>query len=100
MGSLPFGELRGETWSGECSRASRNARNDVDLRFRLQLICGGIAQNAVDDLTPEVLGWAGLVYEHTLGEEKYTFVEEVKDPKSVTLLIKGAECFLCLDVFT
>ncbi|KAG9050226.1 T-complex protein 1 subunit zeta [Tulasnella sp. UAMH 9824] len=56
---------------------------------RLQLICGGIAQNAVDDLTPEVLGWAGLVYEHTLGEEKYTFVEEVKDPKSVTLLIKG-----------
>jgi T-complex protein 1 subunit zeta len=38
---------------------------------------------------PDVLGWAGLVYEHTLGEEKFTFVEEVKDPKSVTLLIKG-----------
>jgi T-complex protein 1 subunit zeta len=29
------------------------------------------------------------VYEHTLGEEKFTFIEEVKDPKSVTLLIKG-----------
>jgi T-complex protein 1 subunit zeta len=43
----------------------------------------------VDDLTPDVLGWAGLVYEHTLGEEKFTFVEDVKDPKSVTLLIKG-----------
>ncbi|KAF9049834.1 chaperonin Cpn60/TCP-1 family [Panaeolus papilionaceus] len=56
---------------------------------RLQLVCGGVAQNSVDDLTPSVLGWAGLVYEHTLGEEKYTFVEEVKDPKSVTLLIKG-----------
>ncbi|KAI0093182.1 chaperonin-containing T-complex zeta subunit Cct6 [Irpex rosettiformis] len=56
---------------------------------RLQLICGGVAQNSVDDLTPDVLGWAGLVYEHTLGEEKYTFVEDVKDPKSVTLLIKG-----------
>ncbi|KAJ3570269.1 hypothetical protein NP233_g4510 [Leucocoprinus birnbaumii] len=56
---------------------------------RLQLLCGGAAQNSVDDLTPEVLGWAGLVYEHTLGEEKYTFVEDVKDPKSVTLLIKG-----------
>ncbi|TCD63049.1 T-complex protein 1 subunit zeta [Steccherinum ochraceum] len=56
---------------------------------RLQLVCGGVAQNSVDDLTPDVLGWAGLVYEHTLGEEKYTFVEEVKDPKSVTLLIKG-----------
>jgi T-complex protein 1 subunit zeta len=29
------------------------------------------------------------VYEHQLGEEKYTFVEDVKEPKSVTLLIKG-----------
>ncbi|KIW66550.1 T-complex protein 1, zeta subunit [Phialophora macrospora] len=56
---------------------------------RLQLICGGKSQNSVDDLDPSVLGWAGLVYEQTLGEEKYTFVEEVKDPKSVTLLIKG-----------
>lgn len=56
---------------------------------RLQLICGGSAQNSVEDLSPEVLGWAGLVYEQTLGEEKFTFVEEVKDPKSVTLLIKG-----------
>ncbi|EIW82723.1 chaperonin-containing T-complex zeta subunit Cct6 [Coniophora puteana RWD-64-598 SS2] len=56
---------------------------------RLQLICGGTAQNSVDDLTPDILGWAGLVYEHTLGEERYTFVEEVKEPRSVTLLIKG-----------
>ncbi|CAG8509656.1 2499_t:CDS:2 [Ambispora leptoticha] len=56
---------------------------------RLQLVCGGVAQNSVDDLTPEILGHAGLIYEHTLGEEKYTFVEEVEDPKSVTILIKG-----------
>ncbi|GAA5903803.1 hypothetical protein JCM6882_001319 [Rhodosporidiobolus microsporus] len=56
---------------------------------RLQLVCGGVACNSVDDLTPDVLGHAGLVYEHTLGEEKFTFVEEVKDPKSVTLLVKG-----------
>jgi T-complex protein 1 subunit zeta len=56
---------------------------------RLQLICGGIAQNSVDDLTPDVLGYAGNVYEHQLGEEKYTFIEDVKEPKSVTLLIKG-----------
>jgi T-complex protein 1 subunit zeta len=56
---------------------------------RLQLVCGGTAQNSVEDLSPDVLGWAGLVYEHQLGEEKFTFVEEVKDPKSVTILIKG-----------
>ena len=56
---------------------------------RLQLIAGGTAMNSVDDLTPAVLGWAGLVYEHQLGEEKYTFIEDVREPKSVTLLIKG-----------
>ena len=41
---------------------------------RLQLVCGGSAQNSVEDLKPDILGWAGLVYEHQLGEEKYTFV--------------------------
>ncbi|THH03752.1 hypothetical protein EW146_g10350, partial [Bondarzewia mesenterica] len=56
---------------------------------RLQLICGGTAENSVDELTPDVLGWAGLVYEQTLGEEKFTFVDEVRNPKSATLLIRG-----------
>ncbi|KAJ3171673.1 T-complex protein 1 subunit zeta [Geranomyces variabilis] len=56
---------------------------------RLQLCCGGTAQNSVDDLTPDVLGYAGLVYEHVLGEEKFTFVEDVKNPQSVTILITG-----------
>ncbi|XP_071701832.1 T-complex protein 1 subunit zeta 1-like isoform X2 [Rutidosis leptorrhynchoides] len=56
---------------------------------RLVLACGGEALNSVDDLTPDCLGWAGLVYEHVLGEEKYTFVEEVKHPHSCTILIKG-----------
>ncbi|KAJ2664969.1 T-complex protein 1 subunit zeta [Coemansia sp. RSA 1200] len=56
---------------------------------RLQLCCGGVAQNSVDDLTPSVLGHAGLVYEHVLGEDKYTFVEECDQPRSVTILIKG-----------
>jgi T-complex protein 1 subunit zeta len=41
---------------------------------RLQLICGGVSQNSVEDLNADVLGWAGLVYEQQLGEEKYTFV--------------------------
>uniref|UniRef100_A0A1J3J1Q7 T-complex protein 1 subunit zeta 1 n=1 Tax=Noccaea caerulescens TaxID=107243 RepID=A0A1J3J1Q7_NOCCA len=56
---------------------------------RLVLACGGEAVNSVDDLTPDCLGWAGLVYEHVLGEEKYTFVEQVKNPHSCTILIKG-----------
>nr|WCZ58653.1 T-complex protein 1 subunit zeta [Seculamonas ecuadoriensis] len=57
---------------------------------RLVLACGGQAVSSVDDLTPDVLGVAGHVYEHVLGEEKYTFVEDVKDPHSCTILIKGS----------
>jgi len=56
---------------------------------RLTLACGGEAVNSLDDLAPSVLGHADVVYEHVLGEEKYTFVEGVKNPFSVTILIKG-----------
>uniref|UniRef100_A0AAQ4RHL5 Chaperonin containing TCP1, subunit 6A (zeta 1) n=1 Tax=Gasterosteus aculeatus aculeatus TaxID=481459 RepID=A0AAQ4RHL5_GASAC len=56
---------------------------------RLTLACGGIAMNSVDDLTLECLGYAGLIFEHTLGEEKFTFIEKCGNPRSVTLLVKG-----------
>ncbi|KAJ3220383.1 T-complex protein 1 subunit zeta [Dinochytrium kinnereticum] len=56
---------------------------------RLQLSCGGVAQNSVDDLKPDILGHAGLVYEHVLGEEKFTFIEQVENPRSVTILVTG-----------
>jgi len=56
---------------------------------RLTLACGGTQVNDVEDLSPDVLGFAGEVYEHVLGEEKYTFVEGVKNPFSCTILIKG-----------
>jgi T-complex protein 1 subunit zeta len=56
---------------------------------RLVQACGGNAVHSVDELTPEDLGYAGVVYEHELGEEKYTFVEDVPKPFSCTILIKG-----------
>lgn len=56
---------------------------------RLTLACGGNAMNSVDDLSPDCLGHAGLVYEYTMGEEKFTFIEECENPRSVTLLVKG-----------
>ncbi|EFJ08216.1 hypothetical protein SELMODRAFT_161138 [Selaginella moellendorffii] len=58
---------------------------------RLILACGGHSVDSVEDLSPDVLGWAGTVYEHVLGEEKYTFVENVKNPHSCTILIKGPD---------
>uniref|UniRef100_A0A2P2I3C5 Chaperonin containing T-complex polypeptide subunit zeta n=1 Tax=Hirondellea gigas TaxID=1518452 RepID=A0A2P2I3C5_9CRUS len=56
---------------------------------RLSLACGGFAVNAVRALSSKALGHADLVYEHTLGEDKYTFVEGVKNAQSCTILIKG-----------
>jgi T-complex protein 1 subunit zeta len=56
---------------------------------RLTLACGGVALNSFDDLNPDYLGYAGLVYEYTLGEEKFTFIEKCNNPRSVTLLVKG-----------
>ena len=56
---------------------------------RLMLACGGEAMNSFDSLDESCLGHAGLVYEHTLGEAKYTFVENCKNPQSCTILMKG-----------
>eukprot|EP00696_Hemimastix_kukwesjijk_P016019 gnl/Hemi2/4322_TR1521_c0_g1_i1.p1 gnl/Hemi2/4322_TR1521_c0_g1~~gnl/Hemi2/4322_TR1521_c0_g1_i1.p1 ORF type:complete len:537 (-),score=184.87 gnl/Hemi2/4322_TR1521_c0_g1_i1:112-1722(-) len=56
---------------------------------RLVLACGGTAVNSVEGLEPDVLGFAGNVYEQVLGEEKYTFVENVRNPFSCTILVKG-----------
>ncbi|KAL5253673.1 hypothetical protein ACHWQZ_G013447 [Mnemiopsis leidyi] len=56
---------------------------------RIVLACGGTAVNSFDDLKPENLGHAGLFYEHVLGDDKYSFIEECDNPQSVTILIKG-----------
>merc|ERR1711990_485510 len=56
---------------------------------RLALACGGVAVNSFEGLDESCLGYAGVVYEHVLGENKFTFVEECKNPQSVTILMKG-----------
>merc|ERR1712187_533458 len=57
---------------------------------RLPLAVGGCAVNSVDDLDEDDLGHADLVYEQTLEDDKYTFIEGVKNPHSCTILIKGS----------
>jgi len=56
---------------------------------RLPLAFGGYAVNSFDDLSEDCLGKAGVVYEHSIGDAKYTFVEDCQNPKSVTILVKG-----------
>ncbi|MGQ9543291.1 MAG: thermosome subunit beta [Candidatus Bathyarchaeia archaeon] len=43
----------------------------------------------LDDLTSKDLGVAGLVEERKVGDEKMVFIEDCKDPKSVSILIRA-----------
>lgn len=56
---------------------------------RLALCCGGFMVNSADDLSEDCLGFAGRVYEQTLGEDKFTFVEDCRAASSCTILLKG-----------
>lgn len=56
---------------------------------RLPLAVGGTAVNSVDDLDPDDLGYADLVYEQALEDDKFTFIEGVKHPQSCTILVQG-----------
>ncbi|KAJ8984055.1 hypothetical protein NQ317_008781, partial [Molorchus minor] len=73
----------------QCDFVYRGSPSGQTERNSGALACGGVAMNSFDDLHESQLGYAGHVYEHVLGENKYTFVEECKVPQSVTILIKG-----------
>ncbi len=44
---------------------------------------------SLDDLDSKDLGFAGLVEERKIGGEQMIFVEKCKDPKSVTIFVRG-----------
>ncbi len=56
---------------------------------RLTLACGGSPILSLDDLEPSALGYCGKVTEVTLGDDKFTFVEDCAHAKSCTLLLQG-----------
>ncbi|CAF1253493.1 unnamed protein product [Adineta steineri] len=57
---------------------------------RITLSCGGEAMNSVENLTKDCHGFA----QDALGEEKFTFIERCKNPKSVTVLLKGSTKYI------
>ena len=61
---------------------------------RLSLLCNCIPINSVHNLDSNILGFSGIVYEQLIGEEKYTFFENVSNPFSGTILIKGQNDFV------
>ncbi|HID25381.1 MAG TPA: thermosome subunit, partial [Thermoplasmata archaeon] len=44
----------------------------------------------LDDLTTEDLGAAGIVEEKKIGDDKMTFITDCKNPKAVSILIRGS----------
>jgi len=56
---------------------------------RLAKACGGYCVNTENAIVPDCLGSAEEVYEHVLGDDKYTFIEGVPNTRSNTILIKG-----------
>ncbi|MGB5912656.1 MAG: thermosome subunit beta [Promethearchaeia archaeon] len=64
----------------------RVKKSDIE---KLSKATGGIIFNNLDDITPEKLGFAGLVEERKIMNDSWIFIEECKDPKSVVILIRG-----------
>jgi thermosome len=57
---------------------------------KLAKATGGRIVSNLDDLTPEDLGYAKVVEEKKIAGEAMTFVRECKDPKAVTILVRGS----------
>ena len=64
----------------------RAKKSDME---KLARATGGKIVTNLDDLTANDLGKAGLVEEQKIGEDKMTFVQECKDPRAVSILIRG-----------
>ena len=56
---------------------------------KLAKATGGRIVTNFDDLTPNDLGYAELVEERKVEEDKWVFVEGCKNPKAVSILIRG-----------
>ncbi len=64
----------------------RVKRSDME---KLERATGGRIISNIEDLTENDLGYAELVEERKVGEDKMVFVEGTKNPKAVSILIRG-----------
>jgi len=66
--------------------ARRVKKSDMDA---LSKATGGRIVTNLDDLTPQDLGYAKLVEEQKVGDEQMIFVRDCKNPKAVSILVRG-----------
>lgn len=67
--------------------ARRVKKSDMEALSRAT---GARVVSSLEDLEDKDLGFAGLVEERKLGGEAMIFVRECKDPKSVSILVRGS----------
>ncbi|MGC8661791.1 MAG: thermosome subunit beta [Nitrososphaeria archaeon] len=60
--------------------------SDMD---KLARATGGRNVTSIDDLSADDLGYADLVEERKVEEDKWVFIEGCKNPKAVTILVRG-----------
>ncbi len=65
----------------------RAKKSDME---KLAKATGGKIITKLDSITVDDLGYAALVEERKIGDDKMTFIEGCKNPQAVTLLIRGA----------
>merc|ERR1712055_124506 len=69
--------------------AVRRLRNSDNCR--VARACGATIVNRTDEITEEDIGTgAGLFEVRKIGDEYFTFMEQCKDPKACTILLRGA----------
>lgn len=64
----------------------RAKKSDME---KLAKATGAVVVNNLDDLSSKDLGYAQVVEEKKIGDDKMTFVEGCKNPRSVAILIRG-----------
>ena len=64
----------------------RAKKSDME---KLAKATGGKIISSLDDISKSDLGYAALVEERRIGDDKMTFVEGCKNPKAVTILIRA-----------
>jgi len=69
--------------------AIRRLRKSDNLR--VARACGATIVNRTDEITEDDIGTgAGLFEVRKIGDEYFTFIEQCKDPKACTILLRGA----------
>jgi thermosome len=64
----------------------RAKKSDME---KLSKATGGKVVTNLEDMTEDDLGYAELVEERKIGDDKMTFIEGCKNPKSVAILVRG-----------